>query len=69
MKRLEMTEKLFADALTISADKQYISQSVSPIMPSTHIKEFDKQCRSNVDTRQMVNETVFVNDTTISVKE
>ena len=25
-------------------------------MPSTHTKEFDEQCRSNVDTRQMVNE-------------
>ena len=25
-------------------------------MLSTNIKEFDKQCRSNVDTRQMVNE-------------
>ena len=25
-------------------------------MPSTHVKEFEKQCISNVNTRQMLNE-------------
>ena len=62
MKRPNMTERLLTDEQTISTDKQYISTLFehshvkSPIMPSTHIKEFDKQCRSNVDIRQMVNE-------------
>ena len=62
MKRLDMTERLLTDEETISADKKDISTLFehnhfkNPIMPSTHIKEFDKQCRSNVETRQIVNE-------------
>ena len=62
MKRPYMTERLLTDEQTICADKKDIStlfehsQFKSPIMLSTHIKEFDKQCRSKVDARQMVNE-------------
>ena len=45
------------------------------LAPIHCIKEFDKQCRSNIDTRQMVNKIMSdkvyaacLNDTTISVK-
>ena len=57
MKHPEMTERLLTDVLTFSADKntfQHYLITVTvrshPIMPSTHVKELDKQCRSNVDT-------------------
>ena len=45
------------------------------LAPIHCIKEFDKQCRSNIDTRHMVNEimsdkvyAICLNDTTIFVK-
>ena len=70
MKRPDMTERLLTDGKPSAQTKKtflhyFNSHFKSPIMPSTYIMEFYKQCRSNVETRQMVNEIMSDKATTL----